>query len=306
MPSDKLHSFKRAVAAAVHELLMTKGRVVLPDWGALLASKRPARFDGVRAMFFPPGIRVAFNPLITADDGELFALLHREWGWPLETIAREWDALRNAWQEALETHGEVLLEGVGVFYRGQGGRLTFEIAPEAAYRPETWMLPAVPVPPGEVRAPSSPVASSMRGWGRVAALWAVVVLGFWAVERWMPGHSPATSTAGYTWEAAEEEEAVPVETTSSPSSIQRRDTPQPAEGTFYIIVGSYRRQSDALLALARYQNAGYSAQLIARDGRYRVAVAEVESESAARQLLPFFQKKLGRPDAWILHIPATP
>ncbi len=301
-------AFEQAVAAAVHELLMEKGRVVLPDWGALLAHPRPARYQRLRALYHPPGYRFSFNPMITSDNGELFALLHRQWGWDLAEITQMWQALIAQWQAALSEVGRALLPGVGSFIR-QGEQIIFKENPESAYRPDTWLLPIIRMPVLQSRRPAAPetapAPSAALQWWKAAAIWALVIVGLAILWQLPPRPSEAYSRAGMDWTTPATAPPAPSEKPAPSSRTTAATVPQQAQqaaaspAKYYIIVGSYRRARRAQQYARRLRRQGIDARVLPAGRRYRVAAVAVGSQAEARQLLPFIRHKTGRPDAWI-------
>ncbi|GEM_PF-7012388 len=302
----KEERFLRAVSAAVHELLMEKGRVVLPGWGALMAHARPAYYDRLRALFHPPGHRFSFNPLITADDGELFALLHRQWGWTLHQITEQWQALTEAWESALGETGRFELPGVGAFIR-QGDRVIFRSAPEAAYRPETWLLPVVKMPALQERRWPTRAGGAERpglidGW-KVAAVWVLVLIGAAVLWQLPPRYSEPAARAEVGWYAptprpassASDPQAAPTQ----PAAGAADETAHAPKKAYYIIIGSYQKAAPARRHVRQLQRNGIQAQILHEGQRYRVAAVKTRSLSAAEQLIPFIRRQTGRPDAWI-------
>ncbi len=314
-----LDAFIRAVSAAVHALLLEKGHVVLPGWGALLTSPRRARFDRLQSVYFPPGVRISFTPLIVADDGELFALLHREWGWSLDDIASQWHHFIKSWKETILGGGVVHLADVGSFRRDADGRVVFHPLPDATYRLETWMLPPISVRPTKQKAAShQPLQQLMsdspkREWMQIAAVWVMAILGFWLIEQGLPRLSPQPAMAGFAWETEQDRVSSPnLEDEVSETPPQAVDSgsvvasPTDSENEFLLIAASYARRLPAQRAARQFQQMGFRAEVIEGDGRFRVVLVSTRSESEARQLLPFFRKKLGRPDIWVLRRPIAP
>ena len=103
--------------------------LVIPELGGFVAHPVPARFDGEKGEWIPPGRNVAFNPKLTVRDGLLEQEIRRSTGCTNDAaralIDRDVDALK----EAIAGEGQVELAGLGRLYATEDQRIGF--APEA-------------------------------------------------------------------------------------------------------------------------------------------------------------------------------
>lgn len=103
--------------------------LVVPDFGGFVAHPVPARYDGDKGEWVPPGRNVAFNPKLTVRDGLLEQEIRRATGCSNEAAAslinREVEAIKQAIQSGITQD----IPGLGRLYLTEHGRTAF--APEA-------------------------------------------------------------------------------------------------------------------------------------------------------------------------------
>jgi len=101
--------------------------VIIPDFGGLVAEYTPARVQpGGRHLLSPPTRQVAFNQVLTRNDGLLVDALRQHLGLP---AAEAREALRQAvatLHRDLQTQQHTELPGIGVFRQVAGRGLQFE------------------------------------------------------------------------------------------------------------------------------------------------------------------------------------
>jgi hypothetical protein len=115
------------LADHLRPLLRDHDCVIIPDFGGLVAEYTPARVQpGGRHVLSPPTRQVAFNQVLTRNDGLLVDALRQHLGVP---TAEAREALRQAvatLQRDLQTQQRTELPGIGVFRHLAGRGLQFE------------------------------------------------------------------------------------------------------------------------------------------------------------------------------------
>lgn len=100
--------------------------VIVPGWGAFVASYQSARIDAESRQMLPPSRSIGFNSALTHNDGLVASSIARQSGISydkaVEEIAHEVNSLRHQ----LETDGEIAIGRLGIFHRNESGTAIFE------------------------------------------------------------------------------------------------------------------------------------------------------------------------------------
>ncbi len=116
--------------------------VVIPEFGAFLAKRQPARIDEATQAFHPPMKRLSFNRQLKENDGLLANYMAKT-----EQISYE-QALKKIYefvedlQGGLEAHGKIALSQLGLFYT-QGDKILFQPTTETNYLLEAFGMTAI-------------------------------------------------------------------------------------------------------------------------------------------------------------------
>lgn len=114
-----------AIALHIEYLLHHHDCVILPGFGALISSRRPACYDEENGLFLPPSREICFNAAITNNDGLLINSISRRNGCSFEEargiMEREIAKLRLS----LQRDSEVTIGKIGVISRDEEMRLSF-------------------------------------------------------------------------------------------------------------------------------------------------------------------------------------
>ena len=103
--------------------------LVVPDFGGFVAHPVPARYDGDKGEWVPPGRNVAFNPKLTVRDGLLEQEIRRATGCSNEAAGALIDREVAALKQAVQSGHTQDIPGLGRLYLNEQGRIAF--APEA-------------------------------------------------------------------------------------------------------------------------------------------------------------------------------
>ncbi len=169
-------------------LLTRHDCVIVPGWGAFVASYEPARIDAAAGVIYPPSRSVAFNSSLSHNDGLLTASIARgqgiSYGQANELIAATVKEMRGG----LESQGHLIIDQVGTFLP-QGDSLApiFTPANSPLTNADSIFLRPVAAPAlrevvrrdAIIRGELSPKPQRRYGWlraaGRVAASVALLV-----------------------------------------------------------------------------------------------------------------------------------
>ncbi|MFN3875039.1 MAG: SPOR domain-containing protein [Flavobacteriales bacterium] len=132
----------------LHDLLHCHDCVIVPQWGGFLAHYRPARLDDARKLIHPPGKDISFNRHLVRNDGLLADHVAKREGIAFDQASALIDQEVSGWRQALNRHGRLELERIGIFYRDAEHNLQFDPDRRASFLKEAFGLrpwPAIPV-----------------------------------------------------------------------------------------------------------------------------------------------------------------
>lgn len=105
--------------------------VIVPGWGAFVASYQSAHIDTDNFRITPPSRNIGFNPALTHNDGLIAASIARQIGVSydnaVDMISREVDTIRHQ----LDNDGEIAIGHIGIFRKNIEGSASFEPYPTA-------------------------------------------------------------------------------------------------------------------------------------------------------------------------------
>ncbi len=100
--------------------------VIVPGWGAFVASYQSAHIDTDNFCITPPSRNIGFNPALTHNDGLIAASIVRQTGISydnaVDMISREIDTIRHQ----LDNDGEIAIGRIGIFRKNAEGTASFE------------------------------------------------------------------------------------------------------------------------------------------------------------------------------------
>lgn len=149
--------------------------VVVPNFGAFIAQKRPAFYQKETASFLPPQKVLAFNPSITQNDGVLIQALCQAEGCNYETAQEAVESNVLFWNQHLDRNSSLNLIGLGNLSKDENGLLQFQ-AQHANFLLETFGLDSVQV--YRVLPEIQTDKSTAAIWWKTAALVPVLLGGF--------------------------------------------------------------------------------------------------------------------------------
>lgn len=135
------------------ELLFEHDCVIVPDFGGLLATYRPARLHRSAHLIQPPSKQVGFNRHLSHNDGLLVNHIARQLGLNYTEALFRVNAEVAAYKEELKANGRIAWHKVGVFFNDVAGQLQFIPEEQENFLKEAYGLPSVQLKPVVKRMP---------------------------------------------------------------------------------------------------------------------------------------------------------
>lgn len=302
----------------IQYLLVNNDCVVIPGWGALVASVGHSRLTDGRLT--PPCRSIGFNRALTHTDGMLASSIARRDGISYQvadSIVREGvDELRNIY----DVNGEVSIDRIGTFTRDDNGSMIFSPAADSIANSPYFGLPVLALASEEADIPTerTPRFMPLRRAVRVAASIAVLtLLGFVLstpvlIDRQNHDFASLTGpeiTSGRPIsisapQSADIDHPTPKLYIQMPPAdavaVANDETVAPvkhADHKYFLVVASHatRRQAEAYIAARSAEQL----EILERDGRFRVyAATGFTIEEAQRPMNDQAFKSL-HPDGWV-------
>lgn len=130
------------VAACISDLLYTRDVVTIPGMGDIVSSYKPASFDYVHGVLYPPSRQLSFHANTRQDDNTLSLALQQKYGLNEgEAIAEVRSFIRNL-QDKITDKGMVTLDKIGNIYVDHNQEIRF-IDDSLNYNRDAYGLPAL-------------------------------------------------------------------------------------------------------------------------------------------------------------------
>lgn len=301
------------LALHLEYLLRRYDCVVIPGFGALIATEVPSRMTDDLSTILPPKRLLGFNGQLTHSDGMLATSVSRRESITYEAAERE--VARSVAELKRELAGghSVTLPRVGTFTPGKGESPEFEASPAAESCMHVPYLGAVSLSEihPEAGIDEEAVANTRtfdtgknyyiainKVFARVAAIFCLIVFTALSV------YFPATNREGGEQVMADRASVLPVArkaparmTKPAPTAIAPQHTSGPA---YYLIVASLRSNAEASAFVSNNSRGSEWRLDTIGSGQYcRVYAARSESRDSLMQILRSddFRSRFG--DAWI-------
>ncbi|MFO7370100.1 MAG: SPOR domain-containing protein [Bacteroidales bacterium] len=144
----------------IRELLLRNQKAVIPGFGTLVISQRPARLNRITKELSPPTRELSFKSGRQTDDEQLELYLVRKIKQKPEAVNEAVSAFIKTAGEQLAGNGSLILEGLGKLTQTGSGDITFEADEELLKQINLFDLPKLNVQPvqPETRMESKPVS----------------------------------------------------------------------------------------------------------------------------------------------------
>ncbi|MCH1406423.1 MAG: SPOR domain-containing protein, partial [Schleiferiaceae bacterium] len=289
-------------------------------WGAFYLVEKEARWDAATNTAFPRGKYVAFNPARSSIENTLLPTVMRTLGGSME-IAESWIRRKvNQWQTTLDSGSVLMLSGLGSF-RKNG---MFQPERENQFDANSFGFTAVMMHRiSEPSALESKVVASLKmvaeqrenglsSWRKAAvaaAITALISLGIYqsditpqAMAGWFTP-TPAAQEALDNFESinseavAPSESVTPIDATNVEENQVSMTPSKAASKKYYIVVGSFKMESNALTLAEELQAEGHEVKVLP-GSLMKVGLGGFESRDQAKSALAGIKAEVNS-YAWI-------
>lgn len=139
--------------------------VVVPGWGAFIVHRRPAFFDVMSGVMYPPERDITFNAAVAHDDGLLVSSVARRNRISFENASKIVTGEIEAMRHQIECDGEISFGGIGRFIAQSAGTPLFEISSRYKQNASAYLSP-IEIAPVIEQAREEEILRSIRDHGR--------------------------------------------------------------------------------------------------------------------------------------------
>lgn len=321
------------ISEHIQLLLHRNDCVVVPGLGGFILNHLTAGYDEKEGRYYPSHSLPFFNKQLQSNDGLLAASLVKKNGMDYSAALTEIKRFVEQVNDTLADNREYVLQGMGTFQKNHENQITFHPDTECNLFIDSYGLSSLEMSPmlkpAEIsRKALAPVRKKSRTWMSMAACLLILAGGGWwlnySVQSPFGNQWSALNPLEWDWNtekqtpAAPKTEPVQDETTfveeeyqesTLPDTSNRPEevveaTPVPVtDSVYYIVVGAFRNERNALRYEQELKTDGFSAlhyegpdsELI------RVCAEQHTIRFEAEERLPFI-KESAHPKAWILAI----
>lgn len=133
----------------IKELLRDHDRAFIPGFGGFVKERTPAWLDRSADRFHPPGCTILFNRRLGKEDGHLAEHLMKEEGLSFEDAQERIRELASEWERVLEERKRLELDGIGILFKDEEGKIGFEPEPDQELEPSAYGLRSFFAEPAE-------------------------------------------------------------------------------------------------------------------------------------------------------------
>ncbi len=301
----------------IKDLLYRYDCVIIPEFGAFLASEVSARITGQNSTFYPPYKAISFNEQLTNNDGLLANYVASVEKIPYETAVKKISKKTKSMKSFLAQGETLLFENIGEVHLSREGQIKFEPSESLNFLTQSFGLsqftsPAVKRETYKKRVEAvekvvplavSPEKRKSRSYLKYAAV-AVIALGIGGYLTANYYSSQIDSHNQIAEEAAQEQ---------LQNRIQEAtfiiENPLPAvklniakqSGNYHVVAGAFRIEANSDKKLDELLQLGYKARRIGTNkyGLHQVVYGSFETRAEAQRDLYKIRRQHNR-DAWLL------
>lgn len=308
--------------------------VVVPEVGAFLLKREPARIDSTRNTILPPKDEVRFNARVTEDDGSIAAIYSKAEGLPYEEASKTIAQFSEKVKFFLETESKVVFPSLGELTKLPDGSLRFTESLELDAWPANFGLKPIGAIakvkeptrirtlvesgkklPGDTKklkrvlsyAAVGLIAISLGGLPltnehnrHIAALSIGSVFGKKVEKKYVPrDFVPLETSAAYESPIKEVERSVV--DSEAPKEVEApiAKTESVQASKYFVIAGRFTSKTGADAFIHDLKSRGFGGLYVGEfDGQHLVSYGEYASIEKAEGMRN--SVKLGNPDAWVL------
>lgn len=293
----------------IEYLMMQSDCVVIPGWGALVASHVPS--SCTQSNINRPSRLIAFNPSISHNDGLLATSLTRRHNISYAEACKVIADNVTTFRHQLATGSEVAFGRLGFFKNDDNSKLIFtptlhNEAGDEFFGLRNFEFPVLLQANDEQTQEASSIFVH-RGWKVAAAVAALVGIGALLstpviVDKSIDTASlnianvkikpkavtvkPASQTTNY------DNKITVIDTPNDESPVKQTfndGMPCDENGTYFLVINSCKKQHQAQMLIKQYAGKGIKAKTIVRGGYHHIVVAQSNSKqdlANAKKLLP--------------------
>lgn len=131
----------------IDQLLLRHECVIVPGVGGFLTHAAPSFYDEDEQAFYPPHRTIGFNAQLTLNDGTLVHSYMEAEKCDYKKASRLMQRDIQALQDAVRTHGECYIDGIGTLKQKPGDGYTFLPLEAGALTPSLFALPRFEIKP---------------------------------------------------------------------------------------------------------------------------------------------------------------
>ncbi|NND16585.1 MAG: HU-CCDC81 and SPOR domain-containing protein [Eudoraea sp.] len=110
----------------IDELLYRYNCVVVPDFGAFLTHRKPARINRISHTLYPPSKSVSFNEQLSTNDGLLISHIAQAEKLSYEEMLERMKGITSGWKSKLKTGERLTIGSVGKIWTNNAGKIQFQ------------------------------------------------------------------------------------------------------------------------------------------------------------------------------------
>ncbi len=310
----------------IERLLLEHDCVVVPEWGGFVLHSVSASYDEKERVFIPRRKEVVFNATLRHNDGLLAEsyMQKNKVDYRRAQLMIEEDVAKM--RAALQEEKVLLLGALGSFSLGQEGQVVFHPGETVVFSAGSYGLEPFSFPRLQPKHYSEdedtvyiPIS---RRFVRTAAVSAAAVALFLLVSTpvrdvetsaYTASFAPMEMTKGNDFaakptETVAEEAEMPVAEVAEVAVVAEvkmeqpveMPAPEPARKMYHIVIGSFPTESGANKFMAGVSREDYgNADLIVRDGKYRVYADKFDNRKDAESYLASLRSRGQYNDAWL-------
>lgn len=338
MQGYRIHS-EMEVLDYIKKLLYRCDCVVIPGFGGIIASYNSADIHPVTHRFAPPSKKLAFNELLSKNDGLLQNEIARGAGISYEEAGDKIKEYIRLLNEEIGRNNFVELKDVGKFYRNPEKKLEFQPDNKVNYLEESFGLPEFVYKPIERNNIMSNIPPHQRPRGTVRSksqrppvkrkegksgnktgvilgiLIPLLLIGAGTIF-FLTGDNSKDNFLSFMFSSsAPEKEEVTTEAEIKEPEAEASEgdkAEKPVEdagafenaysgsaGKYSIIVGSFEKEKNALKLKRKIEETGNPVLVLPGNNFYRVSVAEFNDWNSAVSNLDTYKSRYNQ-EAWVL------
>ena len=300
----------------ISNLLYTHECVIIPDFGAFVATTISAKIDKDKNILFPPVKEIGFNRSLSHNDGLLVSTYAQIKEISYNVAKVEVEKFRIRLIDELESGNEVLIERVGTLKRDAIGNVQFTSANSENYLTDSFGLSSFHFTP-DIRL--DPVKENVQvkrllrplKQKHIAATVALLI-GLFAIspsvnDKASSGDLNTASTIDFFVNSQPAETKLQLHEEDFTSNIVTKENTEAEtdvieEDQFFIIAGSFKREAQAQQFLKRIQGMGEQQAyiLVSTNKRYRIALEGYSSKPEAINSMNNYRKLEEFKTVWVL------